>query len=112
MRKQNKKKPSHSMLSNFQWAVKMLLRNSRLGFFLILLLIPINIAVQYLDIYLPALVVTEVTSGQNLSHAVISVGIVMMFILLCHTALEALDHIKASALMLYRGKTGHLIIQK
>ena len=112
MSKQNEKKPSHSMLSNLQWAVEMLLRNSRLGFFLILLLIPINIAVQYLDIYLPALVVTEVTSGQNLSHAVISVGIVMLFILLCHTALEALDHIKTSALMLYRGKTGHLIIQK
>jgi len=112
MRKQNKKKPSYSMFANFLWSVKMLLQNSRLGFFLILLLIPVNIAVQYLDIYLPALVVTEVTSGQNLSHAVISVGIVMLCVLLGHTAIEALDHIKASALMLYRGKTGHLIIQK
>lgn len=63
-RKEKEKKPSHSAFSNYIWAVRMLINNSPAVLFIFVFLIPLNIAMQYLDIYLPALVVSEVTTGK------------------------------------------------
>lgn len=112
MKDGNKKKPSHSAFANFFWAVKMLLTNRKSAFFLILLLIPIHVGIQFLDIYLPSLVVSEVTAGQSLRHALLSVGAIMLAILLGRIALDALEHIKQASIDIYRGKTGHLVTKK
>lgn len=38
-----KKKPTHSVFSNFAWSLKMLLKYSKAAFFITALFIPINI---------------------------------------------------------------------
>ena len=50
-----KKKPTHSVFSNFAWSLKMLLKYSKAAFFITALFIPINIGLRYLEIYLPSL---------------------------------------------------------
>lgn len=69
-----KKKPTHSVFSNFAWSLKMLLKYSKAAFFITALFIPINIGLRYLEIYLPSLVVSEVTNGQTINHALLSSG--------------------------------------
>ena len=45
-----KKKPTHSVFSNFAWSLKMLLKYSKAAFFITALFIPINIGLRYLEI--------------------------------------------------------------
>jgi len=107
-----KKKPTHSVFSNFAWSLKMLLKYSKAAFFITALFIPINIGLRYLEIYLPSLVVSEVTSGQTLNHSLLSIGIVMLLILLGNIIVQALGHIRTSTLGIYRYKMTDLVTRK
>lgn len=107
-----KKKPTHSVFSNFAWSLKMLLKYSRAAFFITALFIPINIGLRYLEIYLPSLVVSEVTNGQTLNHSLLSIGIVMLLILLGNMIVQALGHIRNSTLGIYRYKMTDLVTRK
>lgn len=107
-----KKKPTYSVFSNFAWSLKMLLKYSKAAFFITALFIPINIGLRYLEIYLPSLAVSEVTNGQTLNHAMISTGMIMLLIMLGYIMIQALGHIRNSALGIYRYKTTDLITRK
>lgn len=107
-----KKKPTHSVFSNFAWSLKMLLKYSKAAFFITALFIPINIGLRYLEIYLPSLVVSEVTNGQTLNHSLLSIGIVMLLILLGNMIVQALGHIRNSTLGIYRYKMTDLVTRK
>ena len=107
-----KKKPTHSVFSNFAWSLKMLLKYSKAAFFITALFIPINIVLRYLEIYLPSLVVSEVTNGQTLNHSLLSIGIVMLLIMLGHIIIQALGHIRNSTLGIYRYKMTDLVTRK
>ena len=107
-----KKKPTHSVFSNFAWSLKMLLKYSKAAFFITALFIPINIGLRYLEIYLPSLVVSEVTNGQTLNHSLLSIGIVMLLILLGNIIVQALGHIRTSTLGIYRYKMTDLVTRK
>lgn len=107
-----KKKPTHSVFSNFAWSLKMLLKYSKAAFFITALLIPINIGLRYLEIYLPSLVVSEVTNGQTLNHSLLSIGIVMLLIMLEYIIIQALGHIRNSTLGIYRYKMTDLVTRK
>lgn len=107
-----KKKPTYSVFSNFAWSLKMLLKYSKAAFFITALFIPINIGLRYLEIYLPSLAVSEVTNGQTLNHAMISTGMIMLLIMLGYIMIQALGHIKNSALGIYRYKMTDLITRK
>lgn len=107
-----KKKPTHSVFSNFAWSLKMLLKYSRAAFFITALFIPINIGLRYLEIYLPSLVVSEVTNGQTLNHSLLSIGIVMLLIMLGYIIIQALGHIRNSTLGIYRYKMTDLVTRK
>ena len=76
------------------------------------LLIPVNIGLRYLDIYLPSLVVSEVTGSRTLRHAMLSVGIVMLLTMLGSVTVDALGHIRNSALRIYRTKMTALVTEK
>ena len=106
------KKPIYSVFSNFAWTLKMLLKYSKAAFFITVLFIPISIGLRYLEIYLPALVISEVTSGQALDHSISVVGIVMLLIMLGSIAIQALGHIRSSALGIYRYKMTDLVTRK
>lgn len=107
-----KKKPTHSVFSNFAWSLKMLLKYSKAAFFITALFIPINIGLRYLEIYLPSLVVSEVTNGQTLNHSLLSIGIVMLLIMLGYIIIQALGHIRNSTLGIYRYKMTDLVTRK
>lgn len=107
-----KKKPTHSVFSNFAWSLKMLLKYSKAAFFITALFIPINIGLRYLEIYLPSLVVSEITNGQTLTHSLLSIGIVMLLIMLGNIIVQALGHIRNSTLGIYRYKMTALVTKK
>lgn len=107
-----KKKPTHSVFSNFAWSLKMLLKYSKAAFFITALFIPINIGLRYLEIYLPSLVVSEITNGQTLTHSLLSIGIVMLLIMLGNIIVQALGHIRNSTLGIYRYKMTALVTRK
>ena len=46
------------------WSARRLIRSAPLAFCIVILLIPVDITLQYLQIYLPALVVGEVTAAK------------------------------------------------
>ena len=107
-----KKKPTHSVFSNFAWSLKMLLKYSKAAFFITALFILINIGLRYLEIYLPSLVVSEITNGQTLNHSLLSIGIVMLLIMLGYIIIQALGHIRNSTLGIYRYKMTDLVTRK
>lgn len=107
-----KKKPTYSVFSNFAWSLKMLLKYSKAAFFITALFIPINIGLRYLEIYLPSLVVSEVTSGQTLNHSMLSIGVIMLLIMLGYIMIQALGHIRNSTLGIYRYKMTDLVTRK
>lgn len=107
-----KKKPTHSVFSNFAWSLKMLLKYSKAAFFITALFIPINIGLRYLEIYLPSLVVSEITNGQTLTHSLLSIGIIMLLIMLGNIIVHALGHIRNSTLGIYRYKMTALVTRK
>lgn len=107
-----KQKPAYSVFSNFAWSLKMLLKYSKAAFFITALFIPINIGLRYLEIYLPSLVVSEVTNGQTFHHAVISVGVTMLLVMLGYIMIQALGHIRNSTLGIYRYKMTDLVTRK
>lgn len=107
-----KKKPTHSVFSNFAWSLKMLLKYSKAAFFITALFIPINIGLRYLEIYLPSLVVSEITNGQTLTHSLLLIGIVMLLIMLGNIIVQALGHIRNSTLGIYRYKMTALVTRK
>lgn len=109
---EKKKKPSHSAWGNAVWAVGMLIKNSPAAFFILLLLIPVDIGVQFLGIYLPSLVVSEVTGQQSYSHALLAVGAVMLALLLGTLLKEALEYVQVSNLRMYTHKVSDKITRK
>ncbi len=110
--KKDKKKPSHGLLSNGLWSAKMLIRYSPAAFFLFALNVPINIASQYLDIYLPSLVVSEVTEGHALERALKTVGLCMLAVLFLHLLHSVLDILKNAHLSFYRCRCSNLLEKK
>lgn len=107
-----KKKPTYSVLSNFTWSLKKLLKYSKTAFFLTALFIPINIGIRYLEIYLPSLVVSEVTNKNPIKESILAVGIVLLLIMVGYIFTQALGHIRNSALGIYRYKMTNLVTRK
>lgn len=107
-----KKKPTYSVFSNFIWSLKKLLKYSKTAFFLTALFIPINIGIRYLEIYLPSLVVSEVTNKNPMKESILAVGIVLLLIMVGYILTKALGHIRNSALGIYRYKMTNLVTRK
>ncbi len=107
-----KKKPSHSALDNSLWSAKMLMKYSPAAFFIIVLLIPVEIGMQYLGIYLPSLVVSEVAEGQTLEHALMTVGLVMAAMFAGGILQKALNYIQSAKLEFYKNRLTDRITRK
>jgi len=110
--KKKKKKPTYSVFSNFAWSLRMLLKYSKAAFFISALFVPVNIGLRYLEIYLPSLVVSEVTDGRKLGHSLLSVGAVMLLTMLGYIIIQALIHIRNSTLGIYRYKMTDFVTRK
>ena len=98
----SKKKPYRSLASNIAWSVRGQMRYSPAALILLLLLIPINVGLSYAAIYLPSLVVSEVTQKRTLSHAALTVGLLTLAILAGNMIKEALGKLESGTLGIYR----------
>ncbi|NLC43861.1 MAG: ABC transporter ATP-binding protein, partial [Clostridiales bacterium] len=69
-----KQKPTHSTTSNNLWVFRRQWKYARLSFVLLLIMIPVNIGIQFLNIYLPKVVVANVIAVYDYKTTLLSVG--------------------------------------
>lgn len=110
--KSKKKKPVFSTLSNSIWTMKMLCKYAPASFFLTLVLLPVNVGLQFLDIYLPSRVVNEVSTGQNIRSAIINIGFIMLLILIGNLLKQILGTITSAQNGIYLMKLTNTIKSK
>lgn len=80
--KEAKIKPYRSAFSNAIWSFRELLKQEPAAFFLMALGVPLNVALSYMDICLPAMAVAELAAGAAFSHAALRVGGLLMLMFL------------------------------
>lgn len=110
--KKEKKKPYRSVFSNAVWAYRQQLRFAPWSFVILILGIPVTVLASYMGIYLPSLVVKEVTSGSPIAKAALSVGTVMLVIFLCQMLTEVSKHMLNTHIGRYRWSVTALIDRK
>lgn len=81
-KKKVNKKPYRSVWSNSIWVYKQELKYAPQAFLILALGIPVGVAMSYAGVYLPSLVVKEVTGEYGVKHAAISIGGLMLFMLI------------------------------
>ncbi len=102
MQKPKSKKPYKSLFSNAMWSFRHMLRFAPASFFLLAMLIPVNIGMAWGELYLPSLVVAQVTDGVPAREAVLTVG-GLLFLLAVGTAVRNILRIQSDAKMgIYR----------
>lgn len=82
-----KKKPYRSVVSNALWSLSGMLKATPTGFLLLLLLLPINLFLAWADIYLPSLVVAQVTAYAAPRQAILRVA-AFLFLMFAADALQ------------------------
>lgn len=90
-----KKKPYCSVWSNILWSIKGQLKYSPAVFYIQALEAPVHVGLSWAAIYLPSLVVAEVTEKKDMSHAALSIGGLLSAILcasLLDTVMQHLIH--------------------
>lgn len=103
-KKEPKKKPYKSLLSNTIWAFKHQLQYAPSSFILLVLCVPLNVAMTYAGIYLPSLVVSEVTNGHTIEYAVLRVGTLIVAMLVGKTLIDVFNRLSGSRIGIYRYK--------
>lgn len=81
--KETKQNPTHSTLNNTLWVFRRQWKYARLSFVLLLIMIPVNITVQFLGIFLPKVVVANVTAEYDFLNILLPIGVIVggLFIL-------------------------------
>ncbi len=92
-KKEPAKKPYRSLFSNIIWSCKHQLKYAPLAFTMQLLLVPLRVALAYAAVYLPSLVVAEVTEGETFLHAAITIGALMLAMFLGNELSEFARHL-------------------
>ena len=96
------KKPCHSVFDNAIWSFKGLLREAPLAFVAMALQMPLHIFLAYGAVYLPALVVGEVTGGESLAHGARRMGILLLMMLAADILLLFLHAVSDTSQTIYR----------
>lgn len=92
-------KPTHSIISNVKYFFGLQWSYSKLSVVFLILLIPINISISFINIYLPKLVVSEIINQRPFEHIVFSlltIGIILILLNISNKAISSSN----SALML------------
>lgn len=82
MRKKEKKKPYKSIFSNILWCFGQEIQIVPAVFVCSVFVIPVHVGLEYAGVYLPSLVVAEITAGHAVSQILWAVGCLMLCILL------------------------------
>lgn len=100
--KSEKKKPYRSAWSNAIWSFREMLRSTPKSFWLMAAGVPLAVFLAWAEIKLPALVVSEVTTGQSFSHAALAVGILLGAMLAATALRETFSTVLMAYLSRYR----------
>ncbi len=74
-------KPYRSVFSNAIWSFKGMFEGAPMLFVQMALQVPLNIFLAYGAVYLPSLVVGEVTRGESLAHGAWRMGLLLLLML-------------------------------
>ena len=81
-KKEGKKEPYRSVWSNSIWVYKQTLKFAPQAFVILALGIPVGVAMSYAGVYLPSLVVKEITEVHDVEHAAFRIGLLMLLMII------------------------------
>lgn len=110
--KQPKNKPYRSAFSNALWSFREIGKDAPMFFLLMVLEVPLNVALAYADIYLPSLVVADVTGRAPLEQAALRAGALILAMLVCHILRNFCYHLSEGYMSKYRHKKGMSVDRK
>ncbi len=110
--KENKKKPYKSMPDNAFWSWKQMFRYAPKSLVLQVIQIPCKVFLAYAGIYLPSLVLAEVTGNDNFTHAVLRVGLFLLLMYLVNAVYKFSDHAGAGYLLGFQFSVQYEIYKK
>lgn len=77
-------KPYRSTLSNAIWSFQEILKEYPICFLPMVLEVPLNLFLSYAELYLPSLVIAEVTAHATLAHVAFRTGLVILLMLIAN----------------------------
>lgn len=101
-KKEPVKKPYKSLPSNAVWSFRRMLKYAPVSFIMMTLRVPVNIALTYAGIYLPSLVVAQVTGNRTLTEAMTTVGLLMLAMLAGNLLNTVFGRLSGAHLGVYR----------
>ncbi len=107
-----KKKPYKSARDNAIWSFRECFKYAPAAFVMKVLQVPVNVFLKYGEIYLPALVIAEVTESQSMEHAVFAVGGFFALILLADMIRQFIGRFSSCLQMKYVYKEGEVLFLK
>lgn len=102
--KQAKTKPYRSATSNALWSFRSICRDAPLLFLMMILDIPLHVALAYGDIYLPSLVVADITNHSPLEQAAFHAGALIFLMLVCRILLNFVFYLSDGYIAMYRAQ--------
>ena len=111
-KRKEKNKPYRSAFSNAVWSFRELLGQEPAAFLLMVLAVPLQVAVSYMDIYLPSLTVAELTAKASFSHAALRVGVLILLMFLANALINVAGSMSGAYLSRYRSAKGLEIKEK
>lgn len=106
------KKHPHNSLSNLLWTIRIIIRYAPKVLVSMIVLIPVNLAIRYLNIYLPAFVVSATVSSKNVQYTLFLLAAILFGILIANILKKTLTSIKASHSNVYCRTLVELITKK
>lgn len=95
-------RPYRNVFSNAIWSFKGMFKGAPMLLVQMALQVPLNIFLAYGAVYLPSLVVGEVTRGESLAHGVRRMGILLLLMLAADALMLFLTGLSQSGLSIYR----------
>ncbi len=95
-------RPYRNVFSNAIWSFKGMFKGAPTLLVQMALQVPINIFLAYGAVYLPSLVVAEVTRGESLAHGVRRMGMLLLLMLAADVLMLFLTGLSQSGLTTYR----------
>ncbi len=112
MRRPEKIIPYASIGSNICWSIRKQLNYAPAVFYMQMLRVPLNVGLAFLGIYLPSLVVAEVTGNRGFSHAAVRVGGVLFIIFLATILKTVFDRLMDAKETPYRCQIAYELNKK
>lgn len=99
--KQPKKKPYRSVFSNIIWSFHSMLKYSPKSFVWMAVSVPLNVCIAYAGVYLPSLVVAEVTGRKPVTETAFRVGLLILVMLIANVTQQFAKKLAEAHLITY-----------